>query len=592
MGLLQQLFRKKHRQYNSSERPDLETSTTNIKPENNRSHRTPIEPPTSTPTPTSWVGKHDEGETVDYTADDDHLESAAPCQPAEALHETPSAGSNAYDHGDTGDDGGDGSLHDVSNETKLDEKERNEKYASGPSLASDSRKAEHLGVPALVYLTEDHEHGEDTISVVSDVRTAEELAEELSELSKAIQALEVETQNLSPEFAVASQNEQGTEVVRDKNDGQQFKLDRESGMEWTSKMKSDANNGPLLGSSPARSSSTIGGESYSRNMTKLYNDLALRLMDVREYDQALAMLQKAEVLLDTDASWKSASSSDGGGNASTSHQQRDRLRSITYNNIGCLYKRRAMPQEALAYLHKALTLESAAGDVHNSASTHLNLSAAYSALSRFGDALWHAERAIIILQRQLWGATCSFQDGVIHASRLVASIEAKVAKDSKQEDKNDKSDKTVVELKRTQRQLLANANILCMAYYNAAVENERLGKLREAQVSYHRATTVGHRFLPQKSATMLAITKAQKAFLSRQQQRNALSGGAGGSSLHTSMTHPSRNKSSVMNTGPGKGSVGSSKSKFLSGGTVMSTATWTSRNSSLTEKKSTKNRRG
>lgn len=574
MGLLQQLFRKKHKQYTLSKSfesvPEVATHA------ERESHF-------GGELATAARKRPQEGdESVDYTADDDHLQSAGTSQTAQEVVQK-------------------GCVENTSNACQEDQHQKSlvcDDHPTFPkpsvevpgddSLASKAENSEPLEVPGLVYLTEDHEHGEDTISVVSDVRTAEELAEELTELSKAIQALEVgfeEVDNsLNFENALDEATD-GTKQERDHRDhrdhldkGQQQQLERDSII-----VHSDAQ-GTVLGSSPARSSSTMG-EAYSRNMTKLYNDLALRLMDVREYDQALAMLQKAEMLLDTDASWKSVQTpSDAGGDPSAS--QRDRLRSITYNNIGCLYKRRAMPQEALNYLHKALTLESAAGDVHNSASTHLNLSAAYSALSRFGDALWHAERAIIILQRQLWGANCSFQDGVIHASRLFASIEAKISVS-----KEEKSDTTIVELKRTQRQFLANANILAMAYYNAAVENERLGKLREAQVSYHRATTVGHRFLPQKSATMLAITKAQKAFLSRQQQRSAVSNTGGNSTggVHA-LTHSARSKSSVVNTGPGK--AGASKTKFLSGGTVMSTATWTSRNSSLTEKKNTKNRRG
>jgi hypothetical protein len=36
------------------------------------------------------------------------------------------------------------------------------------------------------------------------------------------------------------------------------------------------------------------------------------------------------------------------------------------------------------------------------------------------------------------------------------------------------------------RHLLASANVLAMAYHNAAVEHERLGRLREALVSFTR----------------------------------------------------------------------------------------------------------
>ena len=58
---------------------------------------------------------------------------------------------------------------------------------------------------------------------------------------------------------------------------------------------------------------------------------------------------------------------------------------ITYNNLGCLFKRRNMPQLALQYLQRALALEEGGGrpvQVQNSSSTHLNICAAYSALKR------------------------------------------------------------------------------------------------------------------------------------------------------------------------------------------------------------------
>jgi hypothetical protein len=61
---------------------------------------------------------------------------------------------------------------------------------------------------------------------------------------------------------------------------------------------------------------------------------------------------------------------------------------------------------------RALILEEAAGQLQNCASTHLNICAACSALGRCKEALAHAERAILLLQRRLWGASATFNDGV------------------------------------------------------------------------------------------------------------------------------------------------------------------------------------
>jgi hypothetical protein len=84
-------------------------------------------------------------------------------------------------------------------------------------------------------------------------------------------------------------------------------------------------------------------------------------------------LRKAEAVVDNDAAWQ-------GGPVAAARRQR--MRAITYNNLGCLFKRRNLPQLALQYLQKALALEEAGGPVQNSSSTHLNICAAFSALKR------------------------------------------------------------------------------------------------------------------------------------------------------------------------------------------------------------------
>lgn len=170
------------------------------------------------------------------------------------------------------------------------------------------------------------------------------------------------------------------------------------------------------------------------------------------------------------------------------------------------------------YLQKALALEEAGGPVQNSSSTHLNICAALSALKRPKEvrrhrrrrrsdcfvpllpacrlaharlqtvcspvhrctsrptaassrspclaccpqALAHAERAIILLQRHLWPPGLAFQEGL---AALVRSLAAPSP---------------------AARQALGAANVLAMAYHNAAVEHEKLGRLREALVSFTR----------------------------------------------------------------------------------------------------------
>jgi tetratricopeptide (TPR) repeat protein len=341
-------------------------------------------------------------------------------------------------------------------------------------------------------------------------------------------------------------------------------------------------------------------EQLSKNLVKLYNDLALRLMETQhDYTQALAMLHKAEAVLDNDAAWvmppngiqvvgMTVGSIDSGGMHYTTSDveelggtidevseriaaKRARLRAITYNNLGCLFKRRGQPSEALGYLSSALALEQAAGNVHDCASTHLNLCASYSALGRFTEALTHAERAILLLQRHLWGgAASSFQDGVAYLSRTAAALQSAavpLAHADRQPSvaqpphvgassltttthpKNAHTDApttvsvtgtaaisttnraaltAALEARRRHRALIAAVTVLAMAYHNAGVEHERLLKMREAQVSYHRACVLGMRFLGAKASTTVALTRAQRAFVARRQAANGGGGVSGG----------------------------------------------------------------
>jgi tetratricopeptide (TPR) repeat protein len=233
-------------------------------------------------------------------------------------------------------------------------------------------------------------------------------------------------------------------------------------------------------------------------------------------------LRKAEAVVDNDAAWQ-------GGPVAAARRQR--MRAITYNNLGCLFKRRNLPQLALQYLQKALALEEAGGPVQNSSSTHLNICAAFSALKRPKEvrpgqiawqgwrqgnflnysrlfsgsvgrytpaaapllilsvqALGHAERAIILLQRDLWGAhfAAPFQDGLgmlvrqLHPPAPAAGAAAAAAAGA------------AAASATATRHLLASANLLAMAYHNAGVEHEKLGRLREALVSFTRCASLAH----------------------------------------------------------------------------------------------------
>jgi len=182
-----------------------------------------------------------------------------------------------------------------------------------------------------------------------------------------------------------------------------------------------------------------------------------------------------------------------------------------------------MPLEAMEYLQNALSLEESAGNVRDCASTHLNICAAHSALAQYKGALDHAERAILMLQRDIWAPVAvTFQEGIAHVAVTLQSLNAPDA---------------TAEARHRARCLTASVSVLAMAYHNAAVEHERLDRFREAQVSYSRACTLGTRFLGAKSPTTVALISAQKAFIAQhtgaqQQQHPRGSGGVGGHHHH------------------------------------------------------------
>ena len=177
----------------------------------------------------------------------------------------------------------------------------------------------------------------------------------------------------------------------------------------------------------------------------------------------------------------------------SANEQVQRLRSITYNNLGCLYRRMADPEKALHYLQKALTIETMSADpqVNELASTHLNLSASYSVLHKDVEALRHGERAIVLLQGQLWPGL-SFKDGM-------EMLLAKVAKEGG----------TVPP------KLMRDAHVLSMAYHNVGTQNERLGRIREAQVSFNRAVSIGTKILGPSDRMTVTFQMNNRMFLQR-----------------------------------------------------------------------------
>jgi tetratricopeptide (TPR) repeat protein len=103
------------------------------------------------------------------------------------------------------------------------------------------------------------------------------------------------------------------------------------------------------------------------------------------YDKAQELLRKAEMLTEQK-------------DLMINRPPRIKLRAVTLNNLGCLYRRRGKLHSALKFLEKALKLEHdlerAVGELDDPASTHLNLCATLSEMGRHELAADHAASAL------------------------------------------------------------------------------------------------------------------------------------------------------------------------------------------------------
>ncbi|OMJ69071.1 hypothetical protein SteCoe_33307 [Stentor coeruleus] len=116
-----------------------------------------------------------------------------------------------------------------------------------------------------------------------------------------------------------------------------------------------------------------------------YNKVAMDYLRTDNFKETLILLKKAENILSTEDN--------------ESLPQRLKLVSITYNNLGCYYKKHKKPLVALSYLQKALELEEESdNDSTNIASSHLNICAILSSVGKHEEALEHSKKAIELLE--------------------------------------------------------------------------------------------------------------------------------------------------------------------------------------------------
>ena len=184
-------------------------------------------------------------------------------------------------------------------------------------------------------------------------------------------------------------------------------------------------------------------------LVRRYNSVAMHYLQQGEHKHALDLLQSAESLV----------SQVGSGQTSF-----DTLKGLTYNNLGCYFRREGMPMEALKWLRQAHDIEQRGGEDSARSSTFLNLCAVYSVLGKHLEALQCATQALKHLKAAL-------------QRNPDASLSAAVPGMEK----------------------LDTASMLSIAYHNIAVEQEYLQRYDEAVSSYRKALQVAQTQCGQKS---------------------------------------------------------------------------------------------
>ncbi|RHY28153.1 hypothetical protein DYB25_009995, partial [Aphanomyces astaci] len=116
----------------------------------------------------------------------------------------------------------------------------------------------------------------------------------------------------------------------------------------------------------------------------LYNQHAMEQLSANDVDRCLELLQKADRLASSDKFTYTES-----------------LRILTYNNLGCCYRRLNKLPKALKYLDAAAAIGAETTHVKNLSITYLNLCAIHSQMGRHDTALEHAQSAIFHAQEEL-----------------------------------------------------------------------------------------------------------------------------------------------------------------------------------------------
>lgn len=171
-----------------------------------------------------------------------------------------------------------------------------------------------------------------------------------------------------------------------------------------------------------------------KTVGELCNLLAMTHLRDGEFKMAEMLLKKAEIL----------------------HQNDNKGKAVTYNNLACFYRRKGKLRSALAYLKKTLRIEAMLDDVENPGDTHLNMCAVLSELGRHQQALEHARLSLILLQDELLQPANDEIDTPFAPGRFA---------------------------------------VLAIAYHNIGVENEFLKNYKQAVNAYEKGIEIAEEHL-------------------------------------------------------------------------------------------------
>lgn len=262
-----------------------------------------------------------------------------------------------------------------------------------------------------------------------------------------------------------------------------------------------------------------------------YNSVAMQYLAQAQFDQCLAMLRKAEAIT-----------------APGNFKKCQSLQILTFNNIGCCYRKLGKLKSALKYLKEAAQIGSSCAHVKNLSITHLNLCAIQSQLGRHDLALEHAQAAIFHTQEELVSMEARSNDS---DRRDEVGENGEVENSG---DGGDGSNSDVLDAKSREEKIIS----LAVAYHNLAVELEFNGRGEASLQWYKKALQLVWKYRESNAALCASF---KKIFMdAKKKQELQRSGGHGDGNGGASRLTADQSNSRLPN------SVASRSSNAFSGG--------------------------